>query len=81
MVELNLADILSVKRCADQISSKYSNVDILINNAGIALRLPTRQLTKDGNELHFAINYLGHFLLTRLLLDKIDKSEAGRLVE
>lgn len=56
-------------------------MDILINNAGIALRLPTRQLTKDGNELHFAINYLGHFLLTRLLLDKIDKSEAGRLVE
>lgn len=79
LVELNLADISSVKRCANQISSRHSKVDILINNAGIALNSPSTQLTKEGNELHFATNHLGHFLLTKLLLDRIKNSEAGRL--
>ncbi|OXA42601.1 retinol dehydrogenase 12 [Folsomia candida] len=80
LVELNLADISSVKRCANQISSRHSKVDILINNAGIALNSPSTQLTKEGNELHFATNHLGHFLLTKLLLDRIKNSEAGRIV-
>lgn len=71
----------SVRKCASQISSKYRIIDILINNAGIAIHSPTRQLTPEGNELHFATNYLGHFMFTNLLLDNIKKSKAGRSAE
>jgi NAD(P)-dependent dehydrogenase (short-subunit alcohol dehydrogenase family) len=51
---------------------------VLINNAGIFP--PSRKLTADGFEASFQVNYLSHFLLTRLLLDHIQSSEQGRII-
>jgi NAD(P)-dependent dehydrogenase (short-subunit alcohol dehydrogenase family) len=67
--KLDLSDLDSVRACADTLEDKY---DVLINNAGFASGLRgARGLTKQGFELTFGTNHLGHYLLTRLLLDRI----------
>lgn len=64
-VALNLADLVSVRRCAEQVLAKDVPLHGLINNAGLA---GLRGQTKQGFELTFGTNHLGHFLLTTLLL-------------
>src|SRR5262245_42545473 len=76
-VELDLADLASVRRCAEQLLARKIPIHGLINNAGLA---GTRGTTKDGFELTFGINHLGHYLLTRLLLDRIKESGNARIV-
>jgi retinol dehydrogenase-12 len=61
---LDLASLESVGSAAEQILSRHNRLDVLINNAGMS----GRGVTGDGFELVFGSNYLGHFLLTRLLL-------------
>lgn len=56
---------------AADIASRYSRLDVLVNNAGTYLK--SREATKDGIELTFAVNFLGPFLLTRLLLPLLRK--------
>jgi len=73
----DLASIEDICRFADAFRSRYSTLSVLINNAGILAS--RRQLTKDGYELNFGVNYLGHFLLTNLLLDLIIPAK-GRIV-
>jgi NAD(P)-dependent dehydrogenase (short-subunit alcohol dehydrogenase family) len=74
---LDLADLDSVRACAAQIQSDGVAVDVLINNAGIMW--PPCSLTKQGFELQFATNHLGHFALTGLLLAQLERSaEQGR---
>ena len=68
---LDLADLDSVRRFAD---AWQGPIDVLINNAGISVPELTR--TKDGFEMQFGTNHLGHFALTNLLLPQI----AGRVV-
>ena len=51
---------------------------MLIANAGVSLSKAS--LNTDGNEIHFAVNHLGHFLLTNLLLERIKESPASRIV-
>ncbi|CAD7970341.1 unnamed protein product [Amoebophrya sp. A25] len=72
-VELvNLASLQSVKEFAVRLralSERENRAIVLVNNAGLAW-LPERQLTEDGFEMQFQSNHLGHFLLTRLLLQK-----------
>jgi NAD(P)-dependent dehydrogenase (short-subunit alcohol dehydrogenase family) len=63
---LDLADLSSVRAFAD---SWTGDLDVLINNAGVMI--PPRGTTKDGFELQFGTNHLGHFALTNLLLDRI----------
>lgn len=58
--------------------NREESLDILINNAGV-YGLP-KSLTKDGHDTTFASNYLGHFLLTNLLLDKLKASAPSRIV-
>ena len=63
-VPLDLADFASVRACAEKVVAMGRRLDVLINNAGLAGH---RGLTKDGFELTFGTNHLGHFLLTMLL--------------
>jgi NAD(P)-dependent dehydrogenase (short-subunit alcohol dehydrogenase family) len=77
-VELDLASFASIRRAAGQLGARYPRLDLLINNAGlIALR---RELSEDGFELHFAVNHLGHFMLTGLLLDRLLPAPCSRIV-
>ncbi|MDN5201280.1 oxidoreductase [Fulvivirgaceae bacterium BMA10] len=78
ILPLDLSDLDSIKAFAKQFKDKYSHLDILINNAGVLIY--TGKKNKDGIELQFATNHLGHFLLTNLLLELIPDSSASRIV-
>ena len=67
LVEMDNSSFASIRAAATTILTKSNDrVNVLINNAGI-LRVEDLQLTNDGHEMHFATNYLGHFLLFQLL--------------
>jgi NAD(P)-dependent dehydrogenase (short-subunit alcohol dehydrogenase family) len=74
----DLSSLSEVRGLAEQILSKHDRLDVLINNAGIIAR--ERQETTDGVELTFAVNYLAHFLLTKLLLPLLLGSAPARIV-
>ena len=76
-IHLDLADLASVRACADELLAKKLPIHALINNAGQAGH---RGTTKDGFELTFGTNHLGHYLLTRLLLDHIKQTPGARIV-
>jgi NAD(P)-dependent dehydrogenase (short-subunit alcohol dehydrogenase family) len=69
-----------VRAFVDAILRDYQRLDVLVNNAGIWLEGNERQLSADGHELHFQVNYLSGFLLTRKLLPLIRKSDDGRII-
>uniref|UniRef100_A0A0D9XPQ3 Uncharacterized protein n=1 Tax=Leersia perrieri TaxID=77586 RepID=A0A0D9XPQ3_9ORYZ len=75
VMEMDLSSLDSVRRFAKSFDSSHRHLNILINNAGI-MACPF-QLSRDGIELQFATNHVGHFLLTNLLLDKM-KSTARK---
>ncbi len=80
-VEFMLADLSSQKeiRClAEEFRSRYKNLHVLVNNAGAVFT--TRQESADGIEMTFALNHLGYFLLTDLLLDVLKASAPGRII-
>ncbi|WP_108669982.1 SDR family oxidoreductase [Peribacillus acanthi] len=80
-VHLLVADLSSqkmVRQAAEEFKQKFDKLDVLINNA--AVFLPTRSETEDGIETTFATNYLSHFLLTHLLLDSLEASGEGRII-
>ncbi|EFC39998.1 predicted protein [Naegleria gruberi] len=74
---MDLTDLESVKKFTEEFKSKFTTLDILINNAGIMMC--PYATTKQNIEIQFGTNHLGHFLLTLLLLDMIKKSN-GRVV-
>ena len=76
---LDLADLASVRTSARRIRETYPKIDVLINNAGVIMH-PERQMTKDGFELQFGTNYLGHFALTAHLMPLLQKGNAPRVV-
>jgi NAD(P)-dependent dehydrogenase (short-subunit alcohol dehydrogenase family) len=78
VVSLDLASLRSVRAAADEIKSRFSRIDLLINNAGV-MGIPF-QLSADGIELTFATNHLGHFALTGLLLDRLTTTRGSRVV-
>ncbi|MFX1339175.1 MAG: SDR family oxidoreductase [Promethearchaeota archaeon] len=80
-VELFLADLAdqnSIRLMVEEFKKKYENLHVLINNAG--LWLMKRSTTSDGYEKTLAINHLGHFLLTYLVLDLLKKSTPARII-
>ena len=78
LLHLNLADLVSVRRAADEVLAEHARLDLLVNNAGV-MGTPYRQ-TADGFELQMATNHLGHFALTGLLLDRIVTTARSRIV-
>ena len=76
-LSLDLGDLRSVRRCAQDFLARGLPLHLLINNAGVA---GARGLTASGFELAFGINHVGHFLLTTLLLEHIRRSAPARIV-
>lgn len=74
---LDLADLASVRKAAQTLLDRNEPIDVLVNNAGLA---GLRGVTKDGFELTFGTNHLGHYLFTRLLLPLLEKAPAPRIV-
>jgi len=78
MVVFDLGDLASVRSGASQILETCDRIDVLLNNAGIVLS--DRRVSADGLEATFAVNHLGPFLLTELLMDRIKNSSPSRIV-
>ena len=78
LVVFDLADLASVRRGAAEILEQAPRLDVLVNNAGLVLS--DRRETVDGYEATFAVNHLGPFLLTNLLLDRMRESAPARVV-
>ena len=80
-VEYLLADLSyqeHIRRLAEEFQSRHEHLHVLLNNAGAIVL--TRQRSPDGIELTFALNHLGYFLLTSLLLDTLKASAPSRVV-
>ncbi|MGA5193883.1 oxidoreductase [Streptomyces exfoliatus] len=75
---LDLADLTSVRAFAGRMREEHPRLDALVNNAGVMA--PPRTLSPQGHELQFAVNHLGHFALTGLLLDLLAAGRAPRVV-
>lgn len=78
LVVFDLADLSSVRRGAAEILDSAPRIDVLVNNAGVVLS--ERSETVDGLEATFATNHFGPFLLTNLLLERIESSVPARIV-
>ena len=80
-IDVVLADLSSMAAVLDlaaQVQDRTDALHVLVNNAGVAG--PPRTLTGDGHELHLAVNYLSHFLLTHELLPLLERSAPARIV-
>jgi NAD(P)-dependent dehydrogenase (short-subunit alcohol dehydrogenase family) len=78
VVHCDLADLESVRRAGFELVDRYDAIDVLINNAGVNDTEPS--LTVDGFDHMMASNYLGPFLLTRLVLDRLEAAAPSRIV-
>src|SRR5437762_31015 len=67
-----------IRRAAHEVRERFSCLDVLINNAGAAYRL--RRESVDGIEMTWALNHLGYFLMTNLLLGNLKRGAPARIV-
>lgn len=77
-IPLDLCSMKSIRRFVDSFNEMRLPLHCLINNAG--MMTPKRRTTEDGYEMVFTANHLGHFLLTTLLLENLEKAGDGRVV-
>jgi len=78
LLELDLADLCSVQRCIETVTSRYGRLDLLINNAGVMA--PPRQVSRQGLELQLATNHLAPMALTTALLPLMEGQPSARVV-
>ena len=78
VMQLDLADLKSIRSFAATFRESHAHLDVLLNNA--AVMMVPYSVTKDGFESHMGINHLGHFALTRILLDVLKKTPGSRVV-
>ncbi|OMC48580.1 short-chain dehydrogenase [Mycobacterium sp. IS-2888] len=76
--ELDLTSLQSIRAAAEQLRAEHDRIDLLINNAGVMYT--PKSTTKDGFELQFGTNHLGHFAFTGLLLDRLLPVAGSRVV-
>lgn len=76
----DFGSLAEVRRLAQEIRRDYDRLDVLINNAGIWNTQGDRQVSQDGHELHFQVNYLSGYLLTRELLPLLRSSAPSRVI-
>jgi NAD(P)-dependent dehydrogenase (short-subunit alcohol dehydrogenase family) len=76
--EIDLTDLDSVRRFADRFKKNHGRLDFLVNNAGVMM--PPFSETKQGHELQWGVNHLGHFLLTSELWPVLSSTENARIV-
>ena len=77
-ITANLRSLAEVRQLSEIFHQRYPRLDVLINNAGIFSGV--RQLTGDGFETTYQVNYLAPFYLTYLMLDALKQAEQGRIV-
>ena len=77
-IHLDLTSLKSVKEFVNSFTKKFTKLDGLVNNAAV-MHVP-KQETVDGFEFHFGVNFLGHVLLTELLLPYLKKSKSSRII-
>lgn len=77
--KVDLADLTSIANFASELAQEQESLDLLINNAGV-MTPPDRRKTRDGFELQFGTNYLGHFALTGHLLPLLVNGSRSRVV-
>jgi NAD(P)-dependent dehydrogenase (short-subunit alcohol dehydrogenase family) len=78
VAQLDLTSLDSIRRAAEDLRAKHETIDLLINNAGVMMT--PKSTTKDGFELQFGTNHLGHFAFTGLLLEHILAAPGSRVV-
>jgi NAD(P)-dependent dehydrogenase (short-subunit alcohol dehydrogenase family) len=80
--QADFASLAEVRALAERVIADHDEVDALINNAGVGFGRPGagRELSADGHELRFAVNYLAPVLLTRLLLPLLRDSAPSRII-
>lgn len=74
----DFSSLRQIRRLADEMTSRYGRLDVLINNAGVVSC--EHVMTEDGLEITFAVNYVAPFLLTQLLLDLLKQDEETRII-
>ncbi|KAM3966467.1 retinol dehydrogenase 14 [Aphomia sociella] len=79
-MHLDLASLESIEKFVEVVKAGFYKIDVLINNAGVFVPLKQDLKTKDGFEIHFGVNHLGHFYLTNLLLDLLKRATPSRIV-
>jgi NAD(P)-dependent dehydrogenase (short-subunit alcohol dehydrogenase family) len=80
LLTADLSSLAEVRSLAEEVQRDSDGLDALINNAGIGTSGAGRELSADGFELRFAVNYLAGFLLTRLLLPALESRASFRIV-
>jgi NAD(P)-dependent dehydrogenase (short-subunit alcohol dehydrogenase family) len=79
VLALDLADLAAVRASAKEFVAGHDRLDVLVNNAGVALAPHSK--TVDGFESHLGTNFLGHFALTGLLIDLLEATPQSRVVQ
>ena len=78
LLNADLSDFDSIRRCANDFKKQFNRLDVLINNAGAFYT--KRQYTRNNVEMQFSVNHLAPFLLTNLLLEVLLKCDNARII-
>lgn len=80
--QADLSSLTETRKLAERVLADCDRLDVFVSNAGIGSQNegPQRQVSRDGHELRFAVNYLAGYLLARLLLPRLEASAPSRIV-
>jgi len=79
-MHVDLSNLESVREFSVAVTARFPSIYALVCNAGVWVPMDKHMKTSDGYEIHAGVNHLGHFLLTNLLLDKLEESAPSRVV-